>query len=540
MPRNNTGNPVPSASPLDRYDNSLILDELVSSKNKEEVPDRLGEPLMTWHEIQNGYKKQLIAGGRIFDSEAEGRDAVEDDQYYFAVSNDPGVSKALWQRISSSESRWIADDPSAEFMQGVASAQHAAIDLASQPNLTNGEFYYGNETRQSIFSITDENGNELAAWDYEGYQITQLRGEFHNDDSPSIYAIVDSSGVVFYAVAESGENTIGGGSEVPFTESGASSPQVYRNNGVVCTATELNALYTRVVSELTRPHTRAYEFYDSLNLPIEVIGYSERGSEIRMYTFDPPALSESDFVRLHTPKPIEIVLTAGLHGNETGAQIGTMIFINRLINEWRDDPRLATLRWGCRLKIIPCANPDGIDDGTRRNANGVDINRNFPVGWDIGGGLSPGDSGPSAASESETRALMSVPELTPDAVCYIDYHTHFNNSFNQWFASAFQRDVNLAVEHIREQFAKEASILGLDAPMFETARIQERTQFGGMLGQWVWEDGISSEFLIEHSQNNVANSIENRRIAQEVLLALVYKIYRREANVRANVPSEII
>lgn len=60
--------------------------------------------------------------------------------------------------------------------------------------------------------------------------------------------------------------------------------------------------------------------------------------------------------------------------------------------------------------FIPCLNPDGMQNGTRTNANGVDLNRNFPTqNWELTekneffGGETP-------ASETETRFVVDVIE----------------------------------------------------------------------------------------------------------------------------------
>lgn len=63
-----------------------------------------------------------------------------------------------------------------------------------------------------------------------------------------------------------------------------------------------------------------------------------------------------------------------------------------------------------KLLFIPCLNPDGVKSNTRVNANGVDLNRNFPTkNWELTeknnfyGGQEP-------ASEIETKFLINVIE----------------------------------------------------------------------------------------------------------------------------------
>lgn len=93
-------------------------------------------------------------------------------------------------------------------------------------------------------------------------------------------------------------------------------------------------------------------------------------------------------------------------------------------------PKSTISRWGIKatnnLLFIPCLNPDGMQLGQRTNANGVDLNRNFPTknwGENLGDNATCDDEksayygGISAGSEIETKFLINIiQEFNPKTI----------------------------------------------------------------------------------------------------------------------------
>ena len=123
---------------------------------------------------------------------------------------------------------------------------------------------------------------------------------------------------------------------------------------------------------------------------VEPIGISVQGREIDSWSrrVDGPART--------------VVVIGAVHGNEPASPPTVRALVEVA---YPDDMEV----W-----LVPTLNPDGVAAGTRWNANGVDLNRNFPWDWRAV------DGGPGPLSEPEAQAAVSlVDRLRPDVVVWV-------------------------------------------------------------------------------------------------------------------------
>lgn len=136
----------------------------------------------------------------------------------------------------------------------------------------------------------------------------------------------------------------------------------------------------------------------------------------------------------------KIFILAGIHGDEPESIVLLSEALRSIPSNELQNP------------VILCANPDGTLRGTRANANGVDLNRNFPVdNWTenpvfyrtkIG---EPQDielrTGNESGSEPETKAILKIiNEIKPESI--ISFHSALdciedpnNTALGQWISS---------------------------------------------------------------------------------------------------------
>jgi len=73
-----------------------------------------------------------------------------------------------------------------------------------------------------------------------------------------------------------------------------------------------------------------------------------------------------------------VKIVGGIHGDEPGGRVLTVALAEWLCDNYQKDPNANDIVNGVRLWLLPAMNPDGFAARSRENANGADLNRDFP------------------------------------------------------------------------------------------------------------------------------------------------------------------
>jgi protein MpaA len=198
------------------------------------------------------------------------------------------------------------------------------------------------------------------------------------------------------------------------------------------------------------------------------LGQSAKGRPITALEFGDPGAER------------KLVVVGCIHGDEQ-AGIAIARQLERLA------PPAGTDVW-----VIEDLNPDGAAANTRQNANGVDLNRNFPYGWQPL--ESPGAlmySGPAALSEPESQLAVDFLNMVRPTVT-IWYHQHLNLV-----------DLSGGDASIEQRYA---SMVGL--------RTQPLQRYPGSATSWENHTfGGSTAFVVELPAGSLSDSVANRYAA---------------------------
>lgn len=434
--------------------------------------------------LANAAIDAIVSGGwPVFATEAEGRAAVADGDY-FQVIGSGEVSIYVYRRDSSSASTLVASYPSVEFIRNVDKELTAALITVMETNGQGSEFYNDDDPAAQLV-ITDEVGNPILALDEEMGLVTQSKAEFFNKDEDNhTFAFLDETGspiltldeemdLVMQSKAEfhnSDESntefafvdeelktitTSGGGgsgfdpSTLPTETYGLEDGAPYIGDEIIRVMPTRNEMWTTYPEDWLLNYPQLIDWWEDLRAEFpEYItrraltaenGTITTGSDgvsiIYEYTMKPPRLkNESNNIGVDhmwseaqraAPK---IALVAGIHGNEESGMMSLMLLADQMFRHWQEDSFAREFRFNYQIVCIPYLNPWGLNQSPsqRMNANGVDLNRNYDSDWaNAPGGSNPGDSnykGPSAGSENETKISVEWAQGHSDALFFVDMH----------------------------------------------------------------------------------------------------------------------
>ena len=103
---------------------------------------------------------------------------------------------------------------------------------------------------------------------------------------------------------------------------------------------------------------------------VSSVGKSAQGRDLWMMTI-------SDNIDSDEREP-ELLYIANMHGDEVVGRELSIYHIRRLLNDYRQNPRVTNLVNHSKMFIIASMNPDGFELHQRYSSRGVDLNRDFP------------------------------------------------------------------------------------------------------------------------------------------------------------------
>jgi protein MpaA len=178
-----------------------------------------------------------------------------------------------------------------------------------------------------------------------------------------------------------------------------------------------------------------------------VIGKSAKGTPLYAY-------------RRNAINPTRRVLVIGsMHGDEpAGVNVARFLRDNNAGYHWQRNVEV----W-----IILSINPDGLALHTRQNARHVDLNRNFPYQWVKADAGNQYYSGPSAASEPETQALMSFDKTyrpKTEMIFHQPYGVVDLSNSTRAASSLMSQSTGLPIEQLGTRHGSNAGYLQQEVP----------------------------------------------------------------------------
>lgn len=195
-------------------------------------------------------------------------------------------------------------------------------------------------------------------------------------------------------------------------------------------------------------------------------------------------------------KRVNIVLIAGQHGWEISSPFNSYVFARHLLEA--STGNYAKLLQSANIYILPLLNVYGCYHGYYVNANGVNLNRNYPYdGWTPIEGTAPFDSqyaGTEAGSEFETKLAMAVLNKIKPQIA-LDMHGNGADNYyvylsNPSYAQAFSAN-DLLADYTSMCQKEYPQFFGTEyKPLWQSnsLSVSESLDGGRYLDSWIWKN----------------------------------------------------
>jgi hypothetical protein len=205
------------------------------------------------------------------------------------------------------------------------------------------------------------------------------------------------------------------------------------------------------------------------------------------------------------------LVDAGIHGDEKTGTVACLRLAELLTEFWdSNNSYYRTLLSDYQVIIVPVSNPDAYSDNVRTNANGVDLNRNYPP------------DGPTQLTEPESKAFANLLANYPPTV-YINLHCG-------GFQSLYYCDASSPLQDPFRRFALETWNLanisfislghwGLDEgrPLYKINHIG-KSYLAGPAYEYAWWKYNATSLLVEFFNWSPAYNL----LGQEYFLSIIF------------------
>lgn len=299
----------------------------------------------------------------------------------------------------------------------------AFSDLIAGVSAPNGAY-----NNPKSITIYEEPGRDASnTFDINAYVITR-RNRYGWLNAKPLYSWKNGSTIVY---TDSISPRVGDSvySDTARTASGHNVTSYSVSSGIVANGTTYarnesgdyagDYIYTDKCSNASGTTTQAQTYLPTDIYSATGTGVSFTGTQL---TYGGKTYNRCSSLDVHTDIKATLVIWGNEHGPQSDpAECAIVLyrFAKDLVTGCRNHPFISYIQQYCKVVLIPCANPYGLANHTRNNANNVNINRNYSTpGWSS---VSDSDKGSYAGSENETQFVMNMISLFGASVA-IDIH----------------------------------------------------------------------------------------------------------------------